>query len=57
MKCPVIFKIVQVSSRLRRTGFPGWNKEKKTERNLLKDEGYWDRTDAEILFVLLVFTT
>lgn len=56
MKGPVIFKIVRVSSRRRRTDFPGWNKEEKTERNLLKDKGYWGRTDAEILFVLLVFT-
>lgn len=56
MKCPVIFKIVQVSSRLRRTGFPSWNKDEKTERNLLKDKGYWGHTGAEILFVSLVFT-
>lgn len=52
MNASVIFKIIKVSSMLKRTGLQC--KEKK-RGNFQKDKGRWGHMDAEILFVWLTF--
>lgn len=53
---PKDFDFTKASSRLKRTGFLGWNKEERKAGTLLKGKGFRAWVDTERLCALLICT-